>query len=52
MAHVVVDQAKGEAPVHERQAPLQRRITVCAHEGVEKKKDQTRQKEHNDPLDR
>lgn len=28
MAHVVVDQAKGKAPVHECQAPLQRRITV------------------------
>lgn len=41
MAHVVVDQSKGKAPVHECQAPLQGRLTVSAHE-VRKKKNQTR----------
>lgn len=32
MAHVVVDQAKGKAPVHDGQAPLRRRIIVSAHD--------------------
>lgn len=52
MAHVVVDQAKGKAPVHDGQAPLRRRIIVSAHDAggyelqmakVAQKKDQIRQ---------
>lgn len=31
MTHVVVDQAKGKAPVHDGQAPLRRESVVSTH---------------------
>lgn len=31
MTHVVIDQAKGEAPVHEGQAPLRKEEVCLAH---------------------
>lgn len=60
MAHVVVDQAKGKAPVHDGQAPLRRRIIVSAHDAggyelqmakVAQKKGPNQAKQNNHPSD-
>lgn len=47
MAHVVVDKTKGEAPVHDGQAPLRRGSMVSEHDAKMAQKGTIQQKNYH-----